>query len=167
MASGNVQDAGSAARHERRRNFVAVGGGMGRRAALFQSVLSATRSPSVIIRCPVIFFNHRSPRRFRAHFDGRASKGFGGARATKQVARRSPVNAEDKEGGGEARVSKGRCGEDRKRENAGRREIPRRRMGRTGDRGELKEAEEMDADGDKTAKGRKGSGYTRAYTKAA
>jgi len=158
VASGNVQDVGSAARRERRRNFVAVGGGMGRHAALFQSALSATRSPSVIIRCPVIFFNHRSPRRFRAHFDGRA-KGFGRARATKQVARRPPVGAEDKEGDGEARVSKGRCGEDQKREHTGRREVPWRRIGRSASAivGKLKRWMRM------ATKRCKGSGYARTY----
>lgn len=69
----------------RRQNFAAAGrtwAAKGERATartLFQSALFA-RSPSVIIRCPVIFFNHRSPRRsVRAHFDGRASKGFGRA----------------------------------------------------------------------------------------
>lgn len=63
---GDAQDA-AAARRVRRQNFAAVSetwDGVWGYTAIPLSVSSVrVYSPSVIIYCPVIFFNHRSPRR--------------------------------------------------------------------------------------------------------
>lgn len=72
-------------------------GGMGLPHVLFQSALSA-HSPSVIIHCPVIFFNHRSPRR------SGASRSLWQARVERirlNTLRYPPAGTKDKEIGDE------------------------------------------------------------------